>query len=237
MRSEVVIITACWQRPAVFRFFCQWYTQLQPRPVIVCAGSPGDCCEEIASEFGVVYEQVENVMGPKWNHACQMASKVRARYYLFMGSDDVMDRGMWSFYQEFNGQHLGLLDLFFYERASRSMAYWPGYKDARRKGEPIGACKLVSREVMDALQWAPFPDDRPNALDFDMHNRILALGVQPTVLPMGQAGGIAVDVKDAGSLTAFGRIMAQSGVRYVKAPNMERQSPELWNALLCIPRH
>jgi hypothetical protein len=155
MPSKVAIITACWKRPEVFRLFCQWVAQLKPRPQVVCAGSPRDGCEAIAREHGLTYEQVPNEMARKWNHAVGMAQQTDATHFLFMGADDFMDQAMWDYYQRFEGEHLGLLDLLFYDRPSGRAAYWPGYSN-RRTGEPIGACKLVRRDVLEKLHWAPF---------------------------------------------------------------------------------
>jgi hypothetical protein len=230
---SIAIITACWKRPETFNAFLLHTLSLNPAPVaIVCAGSPGDECEDIARGHGIRYEQVPNEMGLKWNHVVGMASKVKATHYLFMGSDDMMDQPMWEYYQSYQGQHLSLRDLFFYDGPTQSLVYWPGYI-GRRAGEPIGAAKLVRRDVLAALHWKPF-DPRPerwNALDYDMHMAIRALGVKVKVVRMSDTGGVCLDVKDAGSCTPWDKILIQPGIKIMNRRWLERRSPQLHEAL------
>lgn len=232
--SRIAIITACWKRPEVFRLFCQWVAQLKPRPEVVCAGSPRDGCEAIAREHGLIYEQVPNEMARKWNHAVGMAQGINASHFLLMGADDFMDQRMWDYYQRFEGEHLGLLDLLFYDRPSARAAYWPGYSN-RRTGEPIGACKLVRHDVLEKLNWAPFDPRRPGSDEYAMHHAMLKMGIPLTTVRMEQTGGLAFDVKDSGSLTAWRTVLRQPGVKVVPEISMEAQSPELWKRLISLP--
>jgi hypothetical protein len=230
---SIAIITACWKRPETFRAFLLHSMQLEPAPVaILCAGSPDDECADIAAEFGIHYQQVPNVMSHKWNHAVGMASGTKATHYLFMGSDDFMDHRMWDYYQRYTGDHLGLKDLYFYNEPTKATAYWPGYL-TKRRGEPIGAAKLVRREVLEALGWAPFSTDpaRWNSLDRDMHQAVINLGVKQDVVTMRDTGGICLDVKGTGGLTTWQTIIRQPGVK-VHGPHWLRDKcPQLNEAL------
>lgn len=233
--SHIAIITACWKRPDVFGLFCAWVAQLKPKPEVVCAGSPGDACDRIARQHGLTYFQVKNDMARKWNAAVAMAQNTEATHFLFMGSDDFMDQAMWDHYQAFTGEHLGLLDLLFYHRLSGQAAYWPGYRN-RRTGEPIGACKLVRRDVLEKLNWAPFNPNRPGSDEYAMHHAMLAMGIPLTTVRMERTGGLAFDVKDRASLTPWATILDQPGVKVVPDISMESQSPELWKQLRALPQ-
>jgi hypothetical protein len=229
---SIAIITACWRRPAVFRMFLHQCRALQPQPVaIVCAGSPGDQCAALAQEYGITYQSVPNEMGPKWNHAVAMASGLeQATHFLFMGSDDIMDQRMWEYYQAYTGAHLGLLDLCFADLLTKRVAYWPGYV-GRRAGEPIGAAKLVRADVLDALGWEPFPPNRPNALDGDMHARVLQAGFTVDTVRMSDTGGLCMDIKDRHSLTPWATILQQPGVVLQNPRWLQRRFPSIHNLI------
>lgn len=228
----IVVITACWKRPEVFRVFLQNMAALKPAPVVVCAGSPGDGCEQLAREFGVVYEQVPNQLATKWNHAIAMGLQVPAAYYLLMGADDLMDQRCWNYYQRYRGQHLALLDYYFFNPAAKQTLHWPGYTTVLRKGEPIGAAKLLRADVLRMIH-PPFDVRRPMALDFDMHRRVRSLAVRVDVVPMKETGGISLDVKTAHNLTPWSTIKAQPGMR--KA-DLRTLSPQLWKLTSTLRR-
>lgn len=225
---SIAIITACWRRPQVFELFLRQCRQLQPAPVaIVCAGSPGDQCEELARSYGIRYAQVPNDLPTKWNHAVGMAAAVEeATHFLFMGSDDLMDQRMWTYYHQYTGAHLSLSDLCFMDLATQRVAYWPGYV-GRRQGEPIGAAKLVRRDVLQAMQWQPFTPGRPNALDYDMHQRVLQAGFTVDVVPMHTTQGLCIDIKDRSSLTPWATILRQPGVVLLNPKWLQRRYPQL----------
>lgn len=227
---SICIISACWQRPRVTASFLRHHKGLDPAPVgIIMAGSPGDGHEGV--DFtGVHYFQVPNVMGAKWNAAVQAAKAVDADHYLFMGSDDFMDQAMWSHYNTYTGQHLALLDLFFHDGLTDQTIYWPGYVGPRRK-EPIGAAKLVRRDVLDVIDWRPFRERRNAALDYDMHRNIRSIGAVVDVVPMSATGGICVDLKGPDNATSWRTITMQPRVRMMPEGWMRDTHPALHAAM------
>lgn len=233
--DRIAVITACWQRPDVFELFLRNMAALDPAPVVLCAGSPGDRCEKLARRFNVLYRSVPNRMGPKWNYAASMARLHPAQYYLFMGSDDLMDQRCWDYYQRYDGQHLALLDYYFYNLPTHELAYWPGYRGPRA-GEPIGAGKLVRADVLADVNYRPFQEHRPNALDHDMHHTLTRRGWDVDVVPMKATGGISLDLKGPGNATRWETITGIPYVRMEKAGALKKLSPFLWKLVSIQPR-
>lgn len=225
---SIAVITACWKRPALFDAFVRHTLTLKPTELF-CAGSPEDQCSKVAESHGIVYEKVPNVLSDKWNHAVQMARNSTATHFLLMGSDDFMDRKMWAYYEAYSGPHLSLRDLYFMGALSKRVFYWPGYV-GKRAGEPIGAAKLVRRDVMEKLDWTPFLPARPKALDYDMHQAMQRIGVGVDVVTMEQTGGICIDVKGDGSMTTMATIQRQPGTTMVPSNWLQNNCPELFLA-------
>ena len=228
---SIAVITASWKRPQVFAAFLAHTSTLTTD--IYCAGSTADECKDIAKTHRIAYERVLNILSDKWNHAVQMAKQSTATHFLFMGSDDFMDANMFGYYDRYQGQHLALRDLYFMDTNNRQLAYWPGYR-GRREGEPIGAAKLVRRDIMEALNWRPFLEGRNNALDFDMNAAITALGVKIDTVPMSDTGGICVDVKSSDSITTMRTILRQPGVQPLPAGYLAKHHKDLDKAMTFV---
>lgn len=230
---SICIISACWQRPEVTAAFIRHHQSLTPAPAgIIMAGSPADG-HQMVDFAGVNYFRVPNVLAAKWNAAVLAAREVDADHYLFMGSDDFMDQAMWTHYSAFMGHHLSLLDLYFHHAASDATLYWPGYVGPRR-GEPIGAAKLVRRDVLDLIDWQPFTERRNAALDYDMHRKIRGAGATIDVVRMEATGGICVDLKGSISATPWKVITRQPKVEMMPDGWMRREHTAL-HAAMCPP--
>jgi hypothetical protein len=55
------------------------------------------------------------------------------------------------------------------------MCRWEGYSGARQD-EPIGIGRLVSKRILDKMNWTPFDPDKNNSMDFMMYKKCLELG-------------------------------------------------------------
>ena len=111
---------------------------------------------------------------------------------------------MWEYYCNFKGEVLGLKDLYFHHVKHENVLHWKGYSEkSKRYNEPIGAHKLIRKDIMNRLDFTPFlekskfPDEQPTP------DKLHALGIQTTLVSMKETGGIAVDVKNKDSATPF----------------------------------
>lgn len=224
---SVAVVTASWKRPEVFRRFLAHVTKHVPPSQVYCAGSPDDLCDGIAKEFGIVYDRVPNEMGSKWNHAVRMSGDSEASHRLFLGSDDFLYDRLWSFAQAYHGDHFGLRDCLIHQMETRRTLHWRGYIGSRA-GEPVGAGKIISTEVLDALGWEPFSAGRSRSLDLDMHRKMGVLGVQVDVQPM-RSVGLLVDVKTGDSLTSWHRLRSDRPSRALPPNWLRETSPALYN--------
>ena len=202
--NKIAITSLCWKRPEVFEAFCKNLTTLTPKPIVIVAGSESDQCMEIATRYGIHYERTQNrLLGKKANLSVRYAKDYDVDYIMLTGSDDLISQSLWESYVNFSGDVLGLKDLYFYNLPDKRAIHWKGYTQHNRINEPIGAYKLISREVMEKMQWRPFCEVSRTPDEHTTHAKLKALGVEQTVKTMAELGGIAVDLKSEANLTKF----------------------------------
>ncbi len=155
--------------------------------------------EDALNTFDGIDHVVEAPNAPlsaKWERALQLARGLLPDALVIMGSDDWIDaralrllilRGL-------SDGYAGTRVLYVHDLASAVTVRLDGYA-GERSVEPIGAGRVLSREVMDRLDWSLWPQVQINrALDAHAHRRILSVGRPrawhgPIVAPI-------LDVKD-----------------------------------------
>jgi len=208
--NKITIYTCAWKRPRILDITLENWTNLKPKPHIVVCGSQGDGCQEIAEKWNCDYFQRPNKpLGNKFNESARRA-KDTADYYMIMGSDDLMSQKMWDFYQNYEGDFLGLRDYYFYEMKTGRLVFWQGYPEIQRgqakhskHGRPIGAAKMLSHKAMTAIGWEPFKPDRDVSLDHDVDNKIIKTGLKMDCLKHEEVGGMSLDLKSGFNMHSF----------------------------------
>lgn len=147
---------------------------------VVCAGWTDEekmCCEEA----GAIFIKHENLpLSNKWNACFQKAKELDPHACLFIGSDDWISEN-WiprlypSLYTHGMVGKAGCYMLDISEKHGYRMVNWAGYTNSR-KGEPIGAGRLICASVLNDLDWKPFDDGLNMSLDFSMMNRVIKSG-------------------------------------------------------------
>ena len=203
--NKIAVSTLVWKRPEIFRMFCENFSNLNPKPIILIAGSENDRCALIAREYECEYVLAPNIkLGRKANRSVELARELDVDYIMLTGSDDLMSQSLWDYYVNFKGEVLGLKDLYFYDMPTGKTLHWKGYsKNSSRFGEPIGACKMIRKDILEKLDYKPFDERTPSACEGSTHKKLKALGVVQTVVTMQEAGGVAVDIKNEASYTKF----------------------------------
>lgn len=223
--NKVTISTLCWKRPDVFEMFCRNITSLNPRPQIVVAGSEGDQCEAIAKKYGCIYFQTQNkLLGKKANESVKKALETDCDYIMLTGSDDLISQSQWEYYCKYKGEYLGLLDYYFFNIPDGRMIYWAGYKFKPRIGEPIGAGKLIKKDVAQLMEGLLFSEKSLQPDEHDTHKKAIEMGVKMDLVTCKETKGIGIDIKGEGSITRFA---LWNNAQYIIPSNTLEQYPEL----------
>lgn len=143
---------------------------------VICVGDSEDEKELVENLGAVFVHHLNYPLGKKWNAGFMKAREYKPDACLFVGSSDWISDNWIEHCQPYMRDYdmtgkpdFNLLD---YGKTLR-LCHWAGYTDPRRKGEPIGIGRLISKRILDKLGWKPMQDSLDSSLDYSMWKRIL----------------------------------------------------------------
>lgn len=140
---------------------------------VICSGDQ-IADQKLCESLGAVWVYAPNKpLGAKWNKAFEAAKQYNPDACLFVGSSDWLSDNWLSEMRPLMDKY----DLvgtpgcnFLHIGSGYEVCYWPGYV-GRREGESIGIGRLISKRVLDLIQWKPFDDRLDQSLDYSMIQR------------------------------------------------------------------
>ena len=166
----------------------------------------------IVSSGADFFRHENTTLGEKWQNGIDYA---RAKYdpdaLLILGSSDWISDG-WceALCSEINTNGwamAGKRDIYFLDidkDTTRRIIYWPRYTVKNRVEEPIGAGRIISREILDALNWQIFDKTKRASMDFTCWKRILALGGRVFNSERADIRALSISCPMWGNLHRFG---------------------------------
>ena len=168
----VAVIPVFGREPLLKYTIRRAYDKNRVNYVIVLGESESE--EETAKKEGAIFIKHKNrPLGKKWNAGFIYAKRFNPDALLFIGSSDWissdwMDR---AYTEILNGAgYVGKSDFDMVDIKGdvRRFCKWYGYV-CKRKNETIGIGRLVSRKLLDAINFSPFPDNKDNSMDYGMY--------------------------------------------------------------------
>lgn len=168
------IATAVWQRVDIFKIWAKNVKHCFPDAIFSVAYSE-NYYKDIIESYGFIAVWHDNKpLGHKFNAAI-LALKGKCNNVITTGSDDITSDALAQFYKNNTSfDYVAFYDCFFHSVELNKTKYWGGYTIPRRVGEPIGAGKMVSAKVLDALNWQTFPSIN-KSLDWHYHHAVMNL--------------------------------------------------------------
>jgi hypothetical protein len=173
---------------------------------VVSPDDPG--AEALVWDAGYPWEAVVHANQPlsdKWNagmdefagEAYEPSANIDA--VVILGSDDFVTADLfrcWAKHLRDGWALLGVKDAYTFRPGDGRLVHYPGYGPGPRQGESLGTGRCLSRKLLQALEWKPWPEGLASGLDAGMMKRCEALGVgQELVLPMAAGPGPILDVR------------------------------------------
>ena len=112
-------------------------------------------------------------MGKKWNAGYSYVKKFNPDAVLFVGSSDWISSN-WidrAYIEILHGAgYVGKTDFDMFDITNKQGRYckWDGYL-SHRKNETIGIGRLVSRKLLEAINYKPFPELQDAGMDYGMY--------------------------------------------------------------------
>ena len=224
MNIRIGIVTPAYKRYSLLEKYCIYINKLnifckqnsiELIPVLV---SDDNKIKKIAIKNKIKFLQYKNSpLSKKWNYGVSYFKDKEIDAVIILGSDNFISYQIIEVYKNIildkNIDIFGFTDIYYWDSIRKKPYYFPGYKDLRRYGEPIGAGRLLKRSALEKMNWKVWTLDKDSGLDRHLHERINKLKIRQSVkslFKMNQAkegSGWIIDVKGCGeSITEFGAL-------------------------------
>ena len=141
----------------------------------------------------------------KFNGGMPLLESMEYDCVLMMGSDDIADVDYYLSIQNHykNYDHIALKDIYFHDRLNKRSYYWPGYNN-HRQGEPAGAGKVYTRNMMERIGHDLFRPSIDRGLDYGCWKLMQEHNAKIKIISV-KTHGMVVDIKDSNSKTKLRR--------------------------------
>jgi hypothetical protein len=212
---KIAIVTAIWQRPEVWDMFKQGVRRLRNQyedvEVEVCvAGSEGYRSQNRCKENWIHYvEMPNNPLGRKMNAASLLSKETNADYYLLMGSDDIICNNLFDLYLDYMEQgidYIYLMDGFFFDTTTKKSLYWAGYRQDHNKGDSLGAGRMLSKKMMEKMDYQCWYDVKMSGLlDQAMNEKLEGFEYTKQEIWLRDNNCMLLDIKSSTNMTKFAK--------------------------------
>jgi len=211
---RVAIATGVWKRPEIFAMFAAGISSLQlhfnGRLEIICcvAGSEGYKSRQMVEAYNnFFYTEVPNhPLGQKMNAATALARKLSPDYCLMIGSDDIIGISLMEKYFELiqrGVDYAYLTDCYFFDTRTKRGLYWGGYVRNFNRGKGAGIGRLISKNVLDRINWICWPPGYDRILDTAFDKQIEKINCSKVEINLKRDKVFALDIKSSTNMTPF----------------------------------
>lgn len=165
---------------------------------VICSGdNPED--KKLCESLGAVWVHARNKpLGNKWNQAFRKAKEFNPDAVVFVGSSDWLSDNWFSIMRPFVDVHgfagvpgCYLTDLGNEIRLCDWTCGYAGYR-ADRADESIGVGRMLSRRLLDAIDWLPFAPTLENSLDRSMKDTSILRGYHDFMVKDGSLKALSL---------------------------------------------
>lgn len=199
------IVTINFRRPTILRLWIASIERLRRD----CGDFPAVCVSEkddeaICQRHNITHiTMINNPISSKWNAGFRFMRDQDVDYVVVLGSDDIMSSHYLSNAMEamtHNPDVVYTKSIYFYDGEKKGHVY--KYSDARELG--VGRC--IHRDVLDQINWIPYPQHLTFGLDGALRKRIM-----PYVKTKIEIEGVIVDVKTKMNMNSI-RVWQNKGI-------------------------
>lgn len=199
----MIAVIPVWRRPEVtaitVKYIPEWI-----RPIYVLSEDDPEFLQNqrIIIKSGHEYCMYDNYpVSIKHNAGINYARQFKWDYLMTINSDDIIHPDLINLYRPFmesNNDFFGIGDLNLYDKVTNTSVFLPNYNH----GMCMGAGRVISRRVIEAMDGYIYPLDRDSGLDTFSRNRILDSGFSETYIETDQKGYV-LDIKTNCNINTF----------------------------------
>ena len=209
-RFKIVVVTPFHNRPDISAIFWENMNDLGLDVVAIVSDEPN---KVLANKHAFkVLEYDNNPLGKKWQLGVDYLKEIDFDWLLIVGSDDLVSQHLINKYKDIaqrkGTKYIGLIDAVAMDNTSKKFRIFNGYTN-HRKGESIGAGRLVHKDLLEMIDYDVFPNQH-KYMDRHLTSKLLAKGIKNTLIRTGLKP-YRVGIKDK---TALSKGMPNSPFKY-----------------------
>lgn len=179
--KKIVCVTCAYKREELLNYVINHLSSLGELLKIIVVGS-NNTEKEIVEKYELCeYHNYENLpLSNKWNKGVLEARKHNPDAILIMGSDDIVSKEYLNYGKYLlskNYDFIGCRSWFTLLKDGDTVIdnALVGYRNNRRGNEPIGAGRIISKKILDKLDWNLYKFHTPinKSLDFNSYKKVL----------------------------------------------------------------
>ena len=205
---KLVLMTTMYQRHNLTDYVFSYYKKLKNEIkdsvelVLLVGGSEGEVSQNIAEKNSFNYIEVPNFpLSNKHNVILKECKKYDPDGVILIGSDDLISKETILHYIKCVNDgidYTGFKDFNLYDG---TLYYWEGYTN-ERSGEPIGAGRFYSKNLLDKLDWDLWGEkDLNKGLDLLATKKMNRVPYTKEIITTLSIGGMIVDIKTEQNIT------------------------------------
>ena len=173
-QPKILILTCLWKRHDIFEIFKLQYKKLQEKYNIelLVIGSEGNESKDLCKDF--YYLKYKNQpLSNKWNAGIKEAKKYKWDYLLRIDSKDfISDLQPYLDAIKEGYNYIGFADHWLYNIYNDKIYYFQGYQDEERRGRSVGSGRMLSRQIINQMNWELWDEGLNKSLDYNFSEKI-----------------------------------------------------------------
>tara|TARA_Y100000590_G_C15546772_1_gene949297 strand:- start:87 stop:1109 length:1023 start_codon:yes stop_codon:yes gene_type:complete len=176
-KRTIVAIIPVFGREKLFKYTIRrLYEKNKINHVIVLGESESE--RITAEKEGAIFIKHNNKpLGAKWNAGFQYSKKFNPDAVLFVGSSDWISKDWINNaypYILYGYGYVGKSDFYMLDINNKNIrtCRWLGYL-CDRKNETIGIGRLISKNLLEKINYTPFENDKNNSMDYCMYKKCI----------------------------------------------------------------
>ena len=183
---KIVAVTPFHLRPHISEIFWQNANDIG-LDVIALVSDPQNEKLAMKHAFKTVKTR-NNPLGAKWQTGIDLLKTIDFDFLLIVGSDDITSHKTIVLYErlvnEGGYEYIGFQDALAMDFRTKKFRHFRGYVN-NRLGESIGANRLVSKKLLEQINYQVFPTDRHKFMDAVLTKNLKKIGVENTLIKAG----------------------------------------------------
>ena len=200
--------------------------------VIAVCDTANEFTLALANDAAPMLAYNDMTLGAKWQMGVNFARQCDPDAIMIVGSGNWFTNGwvktLYPYLDDYDVVGSEAMYVYQIRKREQVMIHWGGYYNNARKGDMLGAGRLVSRRILDKVDWQIYNTNLNSGLDRSMTHILRRVGANTLTLPQGDEIILKVGSYKWKNINSFGVLWGSPMAKRVDKPEeILRHFPEI----------